>query len=128
MFVDHDAWSRSDLLPGTIMILKPGEGHPQGEGAVRSIATGPTTIVEDVVGFRRPEYFSYATRDGSLPVMDLRGELFFEERPGALRVRYQGSFRPKYPWTGWLFKRVFRAAQRSVLASLGRAYRAEFGA
>lgn len=126
LFVDHEAWSKSDFLPGKIIILKPGKDHPQGEGAVRSVVTGSLNIKEDIVGIRSPEYFSYATRNGSLPVNDFGGELFLEEHKDGLLARYKGSFNPKYFGTGWLFRYIFRSAQKSAFQNLGKAYHAYY--
>ncbi len=70
LFVDNEAWSESDDLPGEIIIDKPGEGHLQGAGAVRSVIVGSMNIKEDIVGFRPLEYFRYETRNGSPPVDD----------------------------------------------------------
>ena len=122
LFVDHDAWSRSEVLPGTITIVKPGDGHPQGAGAIRSVGAGRMSITEDVVGFRPPEYFEYATRNRSLPVDNFGGELHLEDGNDGLLVRYRGSFNPKYPGTGRLLRYIFRSRQRSVLRGLAEAY------
>ena len=86
LFVDNEGWTESDILPGEISKLEPGEGHPQGRGAVRSVRSGRITITEDVVGFRAPE-FSYASRNGSLPVNDFGGELLLEDRGSSLATR-----------------------------------------
>ncbi len=126
LFVDHEAWSKSDFLPGEIIIIKPGKDHPQGEGAIRSVVTGSLNIKEDIVGFHSPEYFSYATHNGSLPVDDFGGELFLEEQKDGLCARYKGSFNPKYFGTGWLFRYIFRAAQKSAFQNLGKAYQAYY--
>lgn len=126
MFVDPEAWSKSDLLQGEITIIKPGEEHPQGLGAVRILTTGSMKIKEEIVGFRPPEYFSYATYNGSLPVNDFGGELYFEEQKDGLYAKYKGSFNPKYWGTGWLFKYLFRSAQKSAFRSLGKAYEANY--
>lgn len=128
LFVDNDGWTKSDILPGEISIVEPGEGHPQGRGAVRSVQSGRLTITEDIVGFRAPECFSYASRNGSMPVNDFGGELRLDEREGGVLARYKGGFNPKYPGTGWILKRVLRAAQRSAFRGLGRAYADRYGA
>lgn len=127
LFVDNEGWTESEILPGEISIIEPGEGHPQGRGAVRSVQSGRMTIVEDVVGFSAPEYFSYASRNGAMPVNDFGGELLIEERDGGVLAHYKGGFNSKYRGTGWIFKRVFRAAQRSAFRGLGRAYEARYG-
>lgn len=124
LFVDHEGWSASEYLPGKIIIEQPGEGHPQGVGAVRAVVTGPATIREDIVGFRAPEYFAYATRDGSMPVNGFGGELTLEQQEDGLLVQYKGHFTPKYPGTGWLFRILLRWAQGASMSQLAKAYRA----
>lgn len=126
LFVDHETWSKSEFLPGEIKIIKPGKDHPQGAGAVRSVVTESMNIIEDIVGFHPPEYFSYVTHNGSMPVNDFGGELFFEEQKDGLLVRYKGSFNPKYFGTGWIFKYFLRSAQKSVFQKLGKAYKAYY--
>lgn len=73
MFVDYENRSKSDILPSKISIIKSGEGYPQGKGAVRSVVSEPMNIIEHMVGFQPPEYFSYTSRNGSLPVLDFGG-------------------------------------------------------
>ena len=128
VFVDNEAWSESEIMPGEIIIDIPGEGHPQGVGAVRTMVAGSTRIQEDIVGFRPPEYFHYETRDGSLPVNDFGGEFFLEERNDKLFVKYRDGFNAKYPFTGRLIRFLMRMRQRSVLLNLGEAYQARYGA
>lgn len=128
LFVDHEGWSRSDILPSEISIVKPGEGHPQGKGAVRKVVSGSMVILEDITGFQPPVYFSYASRNGAMPVNEFGGELFLEARPDGLLARYGGGFNPRYFGTGWLFRRIFRAVQKSAFRGLGKAYEARYSA
>lgn len=123
LFVDHEAWSKSEFLPGKININKSGQNHPQGLGAIRTIVTGSMTIKEDIVGFRSPEYFSYATHNGSLPVDNLSGQIFITSEKDGVLLRYKGSFNPKYFGTGWFFKRLLSSGQKSVLDGLEKAYK-----
>ena len=126
LFVDPVAWTNSEFLGGEITILKPGKGHPQGLGAVRSLKSGRMTIVEDIVGFKPYEYFSYATHDGSLPVNDFGGQMFLKSENGGVLLRYKGGFNPKYFGTGWFFKRFLSSGQKSVLEGLEKAYKAYY--
>ena len=127
LFVDHEAWSESDLLPGVITIIEPGEGHPQGVGAVRSVVAGRLKVTEDILAFEPPGYFRYSARDGSFPVDDFGGELFLDERADGLVARYRGGFNPKYPGTGRLFRFLFRSSMKMSLSKLGKAYAATYG-
>ena len=122
LFVDPEAWTKSKFLP-EIRILKPGKSLAHGLGAVRLVLSGRMEIKEDIVGFRSPSYFSYTSRNGSLPVNDFGGELFLEEKDGGVFARYKGSFNPRFFGTGWLFKFVFQSAQKSAFRNLGKAYR-----
>ena len=127
LFVDYEGWSKSDILPSEISIVTPGEGHPMGKGAVRKVVSGSMTIIEDIVGFQPPEYFSYASRNGAMPVNDFAGELFLEQRSDGLLARYKGGFNPKRFGTGWLLRIVFRRAQTSAFRGLGKAYEERYG-
>lgn len=128
LFVDHEAWSAAADLPGAITIVEPGEGHPQGLGAVRSVVSGPMTILEDVVAFDAPRLFRYAARNGGMPVDDFVGELRLEQREDGLVARYEGTFTPKTEGSGEQLRDVFRSAQAAAFVSLGDVYRARYGA
>lgn len=123
LIVDHEAWTNSEFLP-EIRIIKPGKNHPLGLGAVRLVISGRMNIKEDVIGFESPNYFSYTSHNGSMPVNDFSGELFLEDKNGGVFVKYKGSFNPKYFGTGWLFKYLFQSAQKSAFRNLGKAYQA----
>lgn len=127
LFVDYEAWSKSDILPSEISIVEPGEEHPMGKGAVRKVVSGSMIILEDIVGFQAPEYLSYASRNWDMPVNDFQGELFLEQEQDGLRARYKGSFNPKHFGTGWLFRIIFRRAQSAAFRGLGQAYEARYG-
>jgi hypothetical protein len=124
--VDHKAWSESEFLSGEITIDKPGKGHPQGVWAVRTLSTWSISITEDIVGFNAPNYFSYESRDGSLPVNNLWWELFFEKQNWGVLVSYLWGFNPKYFGTGWLFKQLISSGQKWVLKDLKKAYKAHY--
>ena len=127
LFVDYESWSQSDMLPGEISVIEPGNGHPMGKGAVRSVVSGSMTITEDITGFQPPVYFAYASRNGAMPVNDFVGELFLEQRADGLVATYKAGFNPRYFGTGWLFRIMFRRAHRSFFRGLGRAYEARYG-
>ncbi|WP_460274737.1 SRPBCC family protein [Celeribacter sp. ULVN23_4] len=127
MFVDYEGWTQSDILAGEISILEPGEGHPMGKGAVRSVVSGSMTITEDITAYQSPSYFAYASRNGVMPVNDFVGELFLEQRAGDLVVTYKAGFNPRYFGSGWLFRIVFRRAHVSFFEALGKAYKSRYG-
>lgn len=126
LFVNHEAWTESEFMPGKVSIIKPGKDHPLGLGAVRAVDSGRMIIEEDIVGFQSPEYFSYASRNGSMPVNDFVGELFLKEQKGGVLAKYKGSFNPKRFGTGWIFKYVFRSVHKSAFRDLEKAYKAYY--
>jgi hypothetical protein len=127
LFVNHKAWSKSDLLPGDITVIKPGKGHPQGLGATRKVLSGSMEIIEDIVGFNSPRMFKYAARNGSMPVNDFVGELQIEEQIDGILVKYRGGFNKRYFGTGNLFRLLFRRGQRTAFDNLEKVYRAYYG-
>lgn len=122
LIIDHEAWTNSELLP-EVQIVKPGKDYPLGMGAVRLVLSGDMRIEEDIVGFKPPEYFSYASRNGVMPVNDFLGKLFLEEKDGGVLVKYEGSFKPKESGTGSSFIDIFTAAQKSAFENLGKVYK-----
>lgn len=125
LFVNNEIWTESEFLP-EVRIIKPGKDHPMGLGAVRFLLSGRMKIKEEIVGFQSPEYFSYATQNGSMPVNDFGGKLFLEGNNNGVYIKYHGSFNPKYFGTGWIFKRIFSSAQKSAFENLGKAYKAYY--
>ena len=122
MFVDHEAWTKSDLLPGDITILKPGKVHSQGLGAVRQVISGNMTIIEDIVGFESPNLFQYSSRNGSMPVNDFGGMLVLVPKDDGVLAKYEGGFNTRYFGTGRLFRFLFRRGQKTAFANLEKAY------
>jgi len=125
LLIDHEAWTNSELLP-EIQIIKPGKDYPLGLGAVRLVLSDDMRIEEDIVGFKSPEYFSYASRNGVMPVNDFLGKLFLEEKDGGVLIKYVGSFNPKQSGTGSSFKDIFKSAQKSAFENLGKVYKTRY--
>lgn len=126
LFVDYEGWSKSKYLPGKITILKAGKGHPLGVGATRLVDTGLIKMKEDILGFRESEYFQYTAHDGSLPVDNFGGELFFEDFKDGLLIKYKGRFNSKYFGTGWLLRKLLSKGQKQAFKSLGKAYKEKY--
>jgi hypothetical protein len=86
---------------------RPGDPPPEGPGAIRVFRRGRTVgrdqIVEVVPG-RRLGYVSLS----GLPVRDYRAHVDLAAAKGGTDVRWQASFLPKVPGTGWLLERGLR--------------------
>jgi Polyketide cyclase / dehydrase and lipid transport len=81
-----------------------GDPPPEGVGAIRVFRRGRTTgrdqIVEVVPG-RRLGYVSLS----GLPVRDYRAHVELEPAGDGTTIRWQASFAPKVPGTGWVVER-----------------------
>ncbi len=124
--VDHQWQSKSSIMPGEVTIDKPGDGHPQGLGAVRRITIGNIDLTEDVVGFEPPRYIGYQVHEGGsgMPVRGYRGEMFLEAQVDGLVFRYRGTFETRLWGTGWLFKRLFRWRINKMIPIWAQGYEA----
>lgn len=123
-FVDHDWYSKSDIMPGEVIIDKSGEGHPQGLGAVRTLKIGDMQLTEDIVGFQSPNYFSYAVHEGGMPVNHYQGEFFFEPKDGGMLWKYRGHFDRKFFGTGLFFRYFLRSRMKGMIPVWEKAYHA----
>jgi len=121
--VDHEWYTQSDIMIGEVALLKEGEGHPSGLGAVRKLTIGNIKLEEDIVGFEAPNYFSYAVRPGGMPVKNYVGEFFFESTDNGLLLTYKGSFSPKPFGTNWLFKYIFSSRMRKMVPIWEKGYK-----
>lgn len=121
LFIDYEAWTNSELLP-EVQILKPGKEYPLGLGGVRLVLNGNMKIEEEVVGFKYPDYFSYASSNGAMPVDDFLGKVQFEEKDGGVLIKYEGSFNPKDSDFDPAIIDMFKAAQKSAFENLGKVY------
>ena len=83
---------------------RPGEGEPEGLGAVRIFrsgkVTGRDTIAELVDGRR----FSY-THESNLPIKNYRADIDLTPTGDGTSIRWVSAFDPKIPGTGWLMRR-----------------------
>jgi len=62
LFVNHEAWTESEFMPGKVSIIKPGKDHPLGLGAVRAVDSGRMIIEEDPKNFGAGWIFKYVFR------------------------------------------------------------------
>lgn len=122
--VDHEWYTKSDIMIGEIDLLKEGKDHSSGLGAVRKLTIGNIKLEEDIVAYDAPSYFSYAVREGGMPVKNYVEEFFFESKDNGLLLRYKGSFSPKPFGTNWLFKYIFRSRMQKMIPIWEKGYKA----
>ena len=86
---------------------RPGDGAPEGVGAIRVFRRGRTTGRDQVLELVSDRRLRYASLSG-LPVRDYVGEVELEPAPGGTDIRWQSSFLPAVRGTGWLVERGIR--------------------
>ena len=102
LLADGSTWPEWSPL-GSFELLEPGDGIPEGLGAVRLFTTGRHKSRERVVERRPGEVFSYALEAG-LPLRDYRAVITLTSADGGTAIRWRSTFRAKVPGTGWLYR------------------------
>jgi uncharacterized protein YndB with AHSA1/START domain len=113
-FTDHRNYAK--ITPLRVSTLqKEGRPEPNGVGAVRKLGLAGPPILEEVVGYEKPSFFSYKVLSG-LPVKEQLGEVRLRDVGGRTELSYTVSFTPKVPRT----ELVLGAVQRQAIGALVR--------
>jgi len=108
---DGSTWTQWSPI-GSFELVDPGQGSPEGVGAVRIFRTRrglmETTSRERLVTVQENEVFSYELLSG-LPIRDSRAVVVL--RPLALgevgtSISWRSTFQAKVPGTGWFYRRA----------------------
>ena len=115
VYTDHAAfWS----FMGSATIERVGHEDPNGTGCIRVLGPGRFAAREEILDFEPPGRITYRVLDGSTPIADHLGEVFFEEDGGGTRVLWRARFRCTVPGLGLglrlLVRRVFTRAIRNL--------------
>ena len=89
---------------GTFELIAPGEGVPEGLGAVRLFTTGRHTSRERVVTCEPGRVFAYELEAG-LPLRDYRAVVTLAPGANGTTINWRSTFRAKVPGTGGLYRR-----------------------
>jgi len=103
LLADGSTWPDWSPL-GTFALIEPGDGSPEGVGAVRLFVTGRHKSRERVVERRPGEAFAYVLEEG-LPLRDYRADVTLTPADAGTLIRWRSTFRAKVPGTGWLYRR-----------------------
>lgn len=102
LLADGATWP--DWSPiGSFELIEPGDGAPEGLGAVRLFTTGRHKSRERVVERRPPEAFSYVLEAG-LPLRDYKAVITLTPADGGTTIDWRSTFGAKVPGTGWLYR------------------------
>jgi hypothetical protein len=93
-------WSPLDSFE----LIAPGDGTPEGLGAVRLFTTGRHKSRERVVTCRPGEVFAYELEAG-LPLRDYKAVITLTPTAEGTAINWRSTFWPKVPGTGWLYRR-----------------------
>jgi hypothetical protein len=98
------------------------EGLPEreGVGAVRRFRRRSRVTRELVVAFEPPRHFGYELLSG-LPIRDYRADVTLTNDDGGTAIRWESSFRGKFPVPGALVKPALRGFIQETAESLARA-------
>jgi hypothetical protein len=103
LLADGSTWPEWSPI-GSFELLEPGDGSPEGLGAVRRFTTGRIRSTERVVERRPGEQLSYVLVSG-LPLRDYRADITLAPGPGRTMITWHSTFQPKVPGTGGLYRR-----------------------
>jgi len=103
LLADGSTWPEWSPL-GSFELIEPGDGTPEGVGAVRLFTTGRHRSRERVVECRAGEVFAYVLEAG-LPLRDYRAVVTMTAAEGGTHIRWRSTFRARVPGTGWLYRR-----------------------
>ena len=100
---------------------RPGAPTADGVGAIRTFRYKRTRSREEVTAYEPPHRLGYALLEG-VPVKDYASEVTLtpSNRGGTL-ITWHSTFRPAWPGSGWLLRRLMTHFIRLVAGELARA-------
>jgi hypothetical protein len=110
-------WSPIDSFD----LIEPGDGTPEGLGAVRLFTTGRHKSRERVVTCRPGVAFAYELEKG-VPLRDYRAVITLTPAAGGgTSITWRSTFRPKVPGTGGIYRRELGKFIRRTVEGLAQA-------
>lgn len=94
-------------------------GGGEGVGAVRAFNSGLTGSLEETLRCDEPDVFEYRLlKSKMLHVRDYTSKVSLTEQDGGTLVTWTGSFRPLFPGSGWLWRRIIGGFYQKSLVGL----------
>ncbi len=119
LLADGSTWPEWSAI-GSFELLEPGDGTPEGLGAVRLFTTGRIKSRERVVERRTGEVFAYVLEAG-MPLRGYEAVVTLTPTGGGTSLNWHSTFRAKVPGTGWLYRRELGKFIGGVVEDLARA-------
>jgi Polyketide cyclase / dehydrase and lipid transport len=115
-------WSPIDSFE----LVTPGDGTPEGVGAIRVFHTGRIHSRERVVTAKPNQVFSYELISG-MAIRDYKAVVTLLPAVNGTAITWRSTFRAKVPGTGWLYQRQLGLfIGRTVNGLVARAESAQF--
>lgn len=122
LLADGATWPRWSPI-GAFELIEPGDGRPEGLGALRLFTTGRHRSRERVVVRQPGRSFGYVLEAG-LALRGYRAVVNLSPAPGGGTViSWRSTFRPKVPGTGWVYRRELGDFIGETVEGLARAAR-----
>ena len=119
LLADGSTWPEWSPL-GSFTLVDPGDGAPEGLGAVRLFRTGRVTSRERVVERTPDSVFSYVLEAG-LPLRDYRAVVTLTPTATGTSIHWRSTFRAKVPGSGWVYRRQLGYFIARTVAGLAEA-------
>jgi hypothetical protein len=103
LLADGSTWPEWSPI-GSFQLLDPGDGLPEGLGAIRLFSTGRVKSRERVVERRPDEAFSYVLERG-LAIRDYVAVITLSRSGSGTTIGWRSTFRAKVPGTGGFYRR-----------------------
>lgn len=102
LLADGSTWPEWSPIDD-VELIEPGDGTPEGLGAVRLFTTGRHESRERVVECQPGERFASALEKG-LPLRDDTAVITLTPAADGTAITWRSTFRPTVPGTGWIYR------------------------
>jgi len=106
LLINGETWPRWSPIEA-FELERTGDPAPEGVGAIRILRRGRTTGRDEIVEVVPDRRLGYRSLSG-LPVRDYRAHVDLEPHGDGTTIRWEASFEPKVPGTGWILERGLR--------------------
>ncbi|MEH1129497.1 SRPBCC family protein [Micromonospora sp. CPCC 206061] len=104
---------------GSFELERPGEGVPEGVGAIRVFRTWPFTSREEIVERVPGRRLSYVLLSG-MPLRNYRADIDLTPKADGTTIRWHSTFDPAVPGTGWFWRWLLGRFLRDCVNGLAR--------
>jgi hypothetical protein len=115
---DGASWTEWGPLE-TFELAEPGDGEPEGIGAIRVYGSGRTRGRDQITGFEQDRAFRYVHL-GGLPVKNYVAEVTITPVGEGANIRWHTTFDPKIPLTGMFVHKALTTFVELLVTGLAK--------